>query len=124
MSSSISHSSVHIVVVYGWPHYKLVVEWHLYCRTMLVRIATRVLSNRHRMCIRQSYGLVSHHLQFLPHYFHLIGEYYKFDESTSGCHDSVMADQLCGIWYLGTCRLTDAIEVINSNKNKDLCSGF
>ena len=29
-----------------------------------------------------------------------------------GNRDVVMADQLCGVWFLGTCRFDDAIELL------------
>lgn len=33
------------------------------------------------------------------------GEYFNFDNSTSGHHDSVMADMLAGHWYTMLCDL-------------------
>jgi uncharacterized protein (DUF608 family) len=36
------------------------------------------------------------------------GDYYKFDERRTKRNDTIMADQLCGVWYAGTCCLSDA----------------
>ena len=35
------------------------------------------------------------------------GKYYNYDCSTSGYHDSIMADQLAGNWYLKAAGISD-----------------
>lgn len=35
--------------------------------------------------------------------FVYVGQYYKFDASRNRWSDSIMADQLCGHWYLRAC---------------------
>jgi non-lysosomal glucosylceramidase len=39
------------------------------------------------------------------------GEYYLYDTSTSGHHDSIMADQLAGQWFNHACGLPDILPV-------------
>lgn len=36
---------------------------------------------------------------------HFVGIYYNYDSSTSKYHNSIMADQMAGQWYLKACDL-------------------
>lgn len=42
-----------------------------------------------------------------PLLFLHLGEYYNYDSSSSDHHNSIMADQLAGQWYLKACGLPD-----------------
>ncbi|XP_049963211.1 non-lysosomal glucosylceramidase [Schistocerca serialis cubense] len=49
------------------------------------------------------------------------GEYYNFDASNSSQSKSIMADQLCGLWYLRACGVTEEVfpaENVKSALNK------
>ncbi|XP_073994455.1 non-lysosomal glucosylceramidase isoform X2 [Rhodnius prolixus] len=48
------------------------------------------------------------------------GNYFKFDSSTSEHSKSIMADQLCGLWYLHCCQIKD--EVFSQVKVKQALS--
>uniref|UniRef100_A0A336KNI8 CSON012927 protein n=1 Tax=Culicoides sonorensis TaxID=179676 RepID=A0A336KNI8_CULSO len=60
------------------------------------------------------------------------GKYYKFD-SSSGSKNSIMADQLCGHWYLRSCgfdydvfpkeNVRSALKTIFENNVKNFCNG-
>jgi non-lysosomal glucosylceramidase len=57
---------------------------------------------------------VQHYAQLLSSARHVFteklwtGDYYKFDERRTKRNDTIMADQLCGVWYAGACCLSDA----------------
>lgn len=38
-----------------------------------------------------------------------LGSYYDFDSGGDFSSKSIMADQLCGIWYLQSCGVTDEV---------------
>ncbi|KAL4228193.1 Non-lysosomal glucosylceramidase [Mactra antiquata] len=52
------------------------------------------------------------------------GEYYNYDCSTSGTHDSVMSDQLAGNWYMKASGITDTSVFPEENVKKALLKVF
>ena len=44
------------------------------------------------------------------------GQYYSFDSSKSDTHDSIMADQLAGLWYTNACGLPPIVPHENAKK--------
>ena len=44
----------------------------------------------------------------------ILGKYYNYDCSTGGYHDSIMADQLAGNWYLKSAGICDDENPVSS----------
>lgn len=47
----------------------------------------------------------------------LLGSYYDFDTSGGEGSKAIMADQLCGLWYLQACGITEPVSTIVTRQN-------